>query len=139
MEAEDRETVRVLPRQTNLRTRGTGAVQGRPHPRSSDLTLPSPTESLAPRALFTLVAAACTAACAPIVTHGPRVEQGFTFYGTGGGGRTLCDRPACDTSLVPQQGTGLRYGHAASASAPGWSAGLTASAGWLSSDTEFRN
>lgn len=90
-----------------------------------------------PRTLLTLVAAACTAACAPVVTHGPRVEQGFTFYGTAGGGRPLCDRPACDTHLTPQQGVGVRYGRAASASAPGWSAGLTVSTGGISSELDL--
>jgi hypothetical protein len=77
------------------------------------------------------------AGCAPIVTHGPRVEPGFTFYGTAGGGRQLCDRPECDTELVPQQGAGVRYGHAASASVPGLSAGLTVSTGWESSEVDL--
>lgn len=88
---------------------------------------------LSPCTLLTLAAAAC----APVVTHGPRVEQGVTFYGTGGGGRPLCDRPACDTRLVPQQGAGVRYGRAASASAPGWSAGLTLSTGGTSSELDL--
>jgi hypothetical protein len=88
-------------------------------------------QRLSPRTLLTLLAAACTPACAPIVTHGPRVEEGLTFYGTAGGGRQLCERPDCDTSLTPQQGVGVRYGHAASASAPGWSVGVTGSAGWV--------
>jgi hypothetical protein len=59
------------------------------------------------------------------------VEQGFTFYGTAGGGKPLCERPECDTSLTPQQGVGVRYGRAASASAPGLSVGLTGSTGWV--------
>lgn len=99
--------------------------------------MPAHTERLSPRTLFTLLAAACAAACAPVVTHGPRVEQGFTFYGTAGGGRSLCDRPACDTNLVPQQGAGVRYGRAASASAPGWSAGLTVSSALVSSELDL--
>lgn len=73
-------------------------------------------------------------ACAPIVTHSPRVVEGLTFYGTAGGGRTLCDRPVCDTTLTPQQGVGLRFGHAATASVPGLSAGVTGSTGWVSDD-----
>lgn len=77
------------------------------------------------------------AACAPVVTHGPRVEPGVTFYGTAGGGSSLCDRPACDTFLTPQQGVGVRYGRAASASAPGWSAGLTVSNGGVSSELDL--
>jgi hypothetical protein len=99
--------------------------------------LPSLTDRLSPRTFLTLLAAACTAACAPIVTHGPRVEQGVTFYGTAGGGRPLCDRPACDTELAPQQGVGVRYGHAASASEPGVSVGLTASTGLTSSELDL--
>lgn len=73
-------------------------------------------------------------ACAPVVTHSPRVAEGLTFYGTAGGGRTLCDRPVCDTTLTPQQGVGLRFGHPATASVPGFSAGVTGSIGWVFSD-----
>ncbi len=80
---------------------------------------------------------ACAAACAPVVTHGPRVEEGLTFYGTAGGARSLCERPVCDTELFPQQGAGVRYGRAASASAPGLSAGLTVSTGWVSSELDL--
>jgi hypothetical protein len=72
-----------------------------------------------------------------VVTHGPRVEQGLTFYGTAGGARQLCGRPECDTELAPQQGAGLRYGHAATASVPGLSAGLTVSTGWESSELDL--
>ena len=89
---------------------------------------------LSARIVFALLAAACATACAPFVTHSPRVVEGLTFYGTAGGGRTLCDRPNCDTTLTPQQGVGLRFGHAASASAPGLSAGVTGSPGWVFSD-----
>lgn len=99
--------------------------------------MPSHTHRLSPRTLFTLLAAACTAACAPVVTHGPRVEQGLTFYGTAGGERSLCDRQTCDTSLVPQQGAGVRYGRAASGSAPGLSAGLTVSTALMSSELDL--
>jgi hypothetical protein len=80
---------------------------------------------------------ACTAACAPVVAHGPRVEEGFTVYGTAGGGRSLCERPACDAQLVPQHGFGVRYGRAATPSAPGWSAGLTASTALVSSELDL--
>lgn len=89
------------------------------------------------RRYLTLMAAACMAACAPVVAHGPRVEQGVTFYGTAGGARMLCDRPEWDTDLVPQQGVGVRYGRAASASAPGWSAGLTLSTALVSSELDL--
>jgi hypothetical protein len=94
-------------------------------------------ERLSPRTLLTLLAAACAAACAPVVTHGPRVVEGVTFYGTAGGARHLCTRPECDTELAPQQGAGVRYGHAASGSAPGLSAGLTISTGWVSSELDL--
>ena len=87
--------------------------------------------------LVLILLPACMAACAPVVTHGPRVEQGFTFYGTAGGGRPLCDRQVCDTNLAPQQGAGLRYGHAATASAPGFSAGLTVSSAFVSSELDL--
>lgn len=76
-------------------------------------------------------------ACAPVVTHGPRVEQGITLYGTAGGGRSLCARPECDTQPVPQHGAGARYGRAATASAPGFSAGLTLSSTFVSSDLDL--
>ena len=79
---------------------------------------------------------ACTA-CAPVVTHGPRVEEGFTFYGTAGGGRPLCERQVCDTNLTPQQGVGVRHGRAATASAPGFSAGVTLSSTFISSDLDL--
>lgn len=65
------------------------------------------------------------------------MEQGLTFYGTAGGARQLCTRPECDTELVPQQGAGVRYGQAASASAPGVSAGLTLSTGLVSSELDL--
>ncbi|HEU0299212.1 MAG TPA: hypothetical protein VFR37_07150 [Longimicrobium sp.] len=94
-------------------------------------------ERLSPRTLLTLLAAACMTACAPVVAHGPRVEQGLTFYGTAGGTRTLCDRPACETNLIPQQGVGMRYGRAASASAGGWSAGFTLSTALVSSELDL--
>lgn len=74
-----------------------------------------------------------SAACAPMVTHGPRVEQGLIFYGTTGGARSLCTRPTCDTQLVPQQVAGERCGRAATASTPGLSAGLTRSTALVSS------
>ena len=79
---------------------------------------------------------ALTAACAPIVTHSPRVQDGLSFHGTLGGGRQLCERPACDTMLVPQYGAGARYGRAATAAAPGMSAGVTVSTFIVSSEMD---
>jgi hypothetical protein len=97
----------------------------------------TPPRRLSARIVFALLVAACTTACAPIVTHGPRVDTGVAFYGTAGGGRPLCDRPECDTNLIPQQGVGVRYGGAASASEPGLSAGLTVSTGGESSELDL--
>lgn len=79
---------------------------------------------------------AFAAACAPIVTHGPRVQDGLSFHGTLGGGRALCGPPECDTRLTPQYGGGIRYGRAATASAAGMSAGLTVSTFIVSSELD---
>jgi hypothetical protein len=79
---------------------------------------------------------ASAAACAPIVTHSPRVQDGLSFHGTMGGGRQLCGPPECDTELVPQYGGGARYGRAATATAPGMSAGLTVSTFIVSSELD---
>jgi hypothetical protein len=84
-----------------------------------------------------LVLLTCAAACAPVVTHGPRVEPGITFYGTFGGTRSLCGREACDTELVPQHGGGARYGRAATDSTPGFSVGFTYSTGFVSSEVDL--
>lgn len=81
---------------------------------------------------------ACAAACAPIVTHTPRVGEGFSFFGTAGGGARLCDSVGrCDTQLVPQQGLGVRYGQAATATPPGVSAGVTFSTAVVSSELDL--
>jgi hypothetical protein len=79
---------------------------------------------------------ASAAACAPIVTHSPRVQDGLSFHGTLGGGRHLCEPPACDTMLVPQQGAGVRYGRAATGSALGTSVGFTISTFIISSELD---
>lgn len=76
-------------------------------------------------------------ACAPIVTHGPRVEQGITGYATMGAGKSLCSPETCETILVPQQGVGLRYGWAATDSTPGFSAGFTYSTPIVSSELDL--
>lgn len=80
---------------------------------------------------------ACGAACAPVVTHSPRVDQGFSFFGTAGGATRLCDTLQCETQLVPQQGLGVRYGQAATASRPGVSAAVTVSTAILSSEIDL--
>jgi hypothetical protein len=80
---------------------------------------------------------ASAAACAPIVTHGPRVEQGFTAYVTMGAGKSLCSPETCETILVPQLGAGVRYGWAATDSTLGFSAGFTYSAPVVSSELDL--
>jgi hypothetical protein len=80
---------------------------------------------------------ASAAACAPIVTHGPRVEQGITGYATIGGGRSLCSPETCETNLVPQMGVGLRYGWAATDSTHGFSTGFTLSTAVVSSELDL--
>jgi hypothetical protein len=80
---------------------------------------------------------ACAAACAPIVTHSPRVEQGVSVFGTAGGATRLCDTLKCDTQLVPQQGLGVRYGQAATATRPGLSAALTISTSIVASELDL--
>lgn len=80
---------------------------------------------------------ACAAACAPIVTHTPRVEEGFSLFGTAGGGARLCDTLRCETQLVPQQGFGVRYGQAATATRPGVSAAATFSTAIVSSELDL--
>jgi hypothetical protein len=80
---------------------------------------------------------ACAAACAPMVTHTPRVEEGLSIFGTAGGGRRLCDSVGCDTQLMPQQGLGVRYGQAATATRPGVSAAVTFSTAVVSSELDL--
>lgn len=84
-----------------------------------------------------IVLLACATACAPVVTHSPRVEPGITLYGTMGGTRSLCSQETCETDLVPQMGGGARYGRAATDSTPGFSAGFTYSMGFISSEVDL--
>lgn len=83
-----------------------------------------------------LLLLACAAACAPVVTHGPRVQSGISLYGTGGAATAVCDTLKCETELVPQVGAGIRYGRAATATTPGFSAGGTLSAALVSSEID---
>jgi hypothetical protein len=53
-------------------------------------------------------------ACAPAVTHGPRVERGLSLNVTGGLPRTLC-RTDCIAGVIPTFGAGARYGWVADA------------------------
>ncbi|HEY0036265.1 MAG TPA: hypothetical protein VGB66_06225 [Longimicrobium sp.] len=80
---------------------------------------------------------ACAVGCAPIVTHGPRVEQGITGYITMGAGKSLCGPESCESILIPQLGAGVRYGWTATDSTPGFSAGFTYSAPVVSSELDL--
>lgn len=112
---------------------------GRPpsHPPSTDLTLPSHTRRLSPRTLLTLLAAACTGACAPIVTHGPRVQGGTHVVVTAGAGFSPCDTVTCDLELLPQAALGIRTGRAATATRPGFALGVNASINLVSSELDL--
>jgi hypothetical protein len=84
-----------------------------------------------------IVPLACAAACAPVVTHSPRVEPGITVFGTMGGSRSFCSLDECETILIPQLGGGARYGRAATDSTPGFSVGFTSSIGFVSSEVDL--
>jgi hypothetical protein len=75
------------------------------------------------------------AACAPIVTHGPRVEPGLHATGTFGVARSACDT-ACDIEVLPQIGIGARYGRAAEGGRVGYSIGGTIALRIESSDLD---
>jgi len=53
-------------------------------------------------------------ACAPAVTHGPRVEPGLSITLTGGIPRTLCTTD-CIAGVIPTMGAGARFGWVADA------------------------
>lgn len=61
-------------------------------------------------ARFALFALLALCACAPVVTHSPRVRPGPDLHLTAGTLRLLCDSP-CDTGgILPRTGVGMRYG-----------------------------
>ncbi|MDB4951902.1 MAG: hypothetical protein JWM27_4551 [Gemmatimonadetes bacterium] len=68
------------------------------------------------RAVAALAAALCAAACAPVVTHGPRVEPGWAGVGTLGVALGHCDSRAgaesgrCPEALNPMFAVGASYG-----------------------------
>ncbi|HEX2201832.1 MAG TPA: hypothetical protein VHG91_00970 [Longimicrobium sp.] len=65
------------------------------------------------------------AACAPVVTHSPRVEPGLAFHATAGVPLPLCD--SCGAGLTPTLGAGVRYGYVpADPSSPSFLVGVTA-------------
>jgi len=63
---------------------------------------------------FAVAAFPALFACAPVVTHGPRVEPGLSLTLTGGIPRTLCSTD-CIAGVIPTFGAGARYGWAAEA------------------------
>jgi hypothetical protein len=80
-------------------------------------------------ALAALALLAALDACAPAVTHGPRVEPGPALFATMGAPRPLCraaNASDCTADLVPTWGLGARYGHVPdNPAAPALLAGVT--------------
>jgi len=63
------------------------------------------------RTRVALAALAALFACAPAVTHGPRVEPGMALMMTGGMPRPLCaEFTDCHAGATPTFGAGVRYG-----------------------------
>lgn len=62
------------------------------------------------RARLLAAATLLLASCAPVVTHGPRVDPGPALVFTAGTLRPLCDS-SCTGDLIPALGMGLRYGY----------------------------
>lgn len=83
--------------------------------------------------IFSILLVAFAAACAPMVTHGPRVQPGVTASVTTGGSRALCDT-ACELDLTPQVALGVARGWAATETRPGFSLGANVSV--ISSDVD---
>jgi hypothetical protein len=88
------------------------------------------------RVLLTLLAPA-SAACAPVVTHGPAVLGGTHVVLTGGAGASPCDTVTCDLSLLPQGALGIHTGRAATGTRPGFQAGVNASINLVSSELDL--
>lgn len=78
----------------------------------------------------------CAPACAPIVTHGPRVEPGFSVTSTVGVPHAFCDS-ACGLELAPQLGFGARWGRAADPGRAGYSITGTFSSSIISSEADL--
>jgi hypothetical protein len=87
------------------------------------------------RRIFALALLCAAAACAPVVTHGPRPEPGLQLTATGGIAVPLCDG-ACDVALLNQIGVGARYGRPAEPGRAGYSVGGTLSLGVISSEVD---
>lgn len=87
------------------------------------------------RRISALLLLCVPAACAPIVTHGPRPQRGLALTVTGGIPYPLCD-VECEIALFNQIGVGARYGRPAENGKPGYSIGGTLSAGVVSSELD---
>jgi hypothetical protein len=88
------------------------------------------------RRIAALLLLCAPAACAPIVTHGPRPEPGLQVMATGGIALPLCDG-TCEMSMMNQIGIGARYGRPAEERKPGYSVGGTLSMGVISSEVDL--
>jgi hypothetical protein len=89
------------------------------------------------RGILSLLALACTAACAPMVAHGPRVQSGATLVVTAGGGLPACDSAVCELDLIPQAALGVRAGRPASETKLGFSVGANLALNVLSSELDL--
>jgi hypothetical protein len=92
---------------------------------------------LPPRAVLALLAAACTGACAPMVTHGPAVLGGTHVVVTAGAGAAACDSAACSLDLLPQAALGIHTGRPATGTWPGFQLGVNASINLISSELDL--
>jgi hypothetical protein len=90
-----------------------------------------------PRGIFSLLALACAAACAPVVTHGPAVLGGTHVVATAGAGVSPCDSMTCDLELIPQAALGIHTGRAATGTRPGFQAGVNAALNLMSSELDL--
>lgn len=88
------------------------------------------------RSFAALVLLCAPAACAPIVTHGPRVERGLQLTATAGLPQALCDT-SCLADLIPQLGFGARVGRPAEGGRMGYSIGGTFSASLFASEADL--
>jgi hypothetical protein len=87
------------------------------------------------RRIYALLLLCAPAACAPIVTHGPRPERGLQAVATAGLFYPLCG-VQCETQLLNQIGFGARYGRPAENGKAGFSVGGTFSLGVVSSELD---
>lgn len=83
-----------------------------------------------------LVLLCVPAACAPIVTHGPRPEPGVQVMATLGIPQELCDS-GCEVELIPQLGFGVRSGRPAENGNFGYSVTGTFSASILATEADL--